>query len=181
MMRGFLAFALCAVFLLALVASGSLLSSYQPGNSFQKYRALQVEDLAVKKAIYSAVSEAAKTAADAAQAAGSDSYPAAVAAVRGRLSGLGQLFSASGYEVQIWCGSPSEGSLKEASVQMTSQGAPVIPQGASEISAQECLSAAGVGMLERKIHFSQVGFSAYFPSLGAGFASVLPSGYEVGF
>ena len=61
MMRGFLAFALCAVFLLALFASGSLLSAQQPGNSFQKYRVLQVEDLAIKRAIYSSVSEAAAT------------------------------------------------------------------------------------------------------------------------
>ena len=101
--------------------------------------------------------------------------------MRGRLAGLGPLFLSSGYEVQIWCGSPSEDSLKEASVQMASQGAAAIPQGASEISGTECLSAASVGMLERKIHFSQVGFSAYFPPLGAGFSSILPSGYEVDF
>ena len=181
MARGFLAFALAAVFLLALVASGSLFSSQPPGSPFQKYRAMQLEDLAIKRAIYSSASQAASSALAASEASGADPYAAATAAVRLRLSSLGQEFQEAGYSVSLWCGSPSEDSLRSASVSMEASKSPLIPEEAAEIGGAACSSSFGISILERKIHFSEVGFSAYFPLLGAGFASQLPSGYEVAF
>jgi hypothetical protein len=62
MKQGFLAFVLSSVFLLAIVAAALQLSSAAQDNSYQKYRHMQLQELAVKKAFYDSTADAASKA-----------------------------------------------------------------------------------------------------------------------
>ena len=181
MAKGFLAFALSAVFLLSLVASGALLSNTSQGSAFQKYRFLQLQDIAIKHALYSSVSETASEALAASIAEQTDSYAAVKEAIRIRLAEFESLASSQGYGVVLWCGAPSEEEKQQSSASMSSRKTALVPEGTLPIASAECRSSYAIDVLGRKIHFSQVGFSAYFNSFGNGFSSQLPSGFEVDF
>jgi len=179
--KGFLSFVIGAVILLSLVASGALLSSAHQGSAFSRYRFLQLEDIAIKRALYSSVSEAASDALAISIATQTDSYAAIKEAVRLRLLEFESLAALQGYDIVLWCGSPSEQARQQSSEAMLSRKTALAPEGTLPIASAECRSSYAIDVLGRKIHFSQVGFSAYFDSFGTGFASSLPSGFEVDF
>jgi len=179
--KGFLSFVIGAIALISLVASGALLHGARQDSAFQKYRFLELEDIAIKRALYSSVSEAASDAFAISVASQTDSYSGVNEAVYLRLAEFERSAASQGYGIVLWCGSPSEEARRQASEDMLSQKTALLPEGALPISDTGCRSSYAIDVLGRKIHFSQVGFSAYFDSFGAGFASFLPSGFEVDF
>jgi hypothetical protein len=180
MAQGFIAFALASVFLLALFSSGQMMSQ-PPSHQFQKYRVLQLEELAIKRALYDSVSHSAAESFAAAVAFGQDPYLAAASAAQGRLAAFEPALSSQGYDALIWCGSPSEEALLQSSAMMAASKAALLPTGAQGIASPDCQQSVQVSIASRKVHFSSVGFSAYFPLLGYGASSRLPSGFEVDF
>jgi len=179
MAKGFLSFALSAVFVLALLSSAAMLSKQKPSTSYEGYRAALLYELSVKRAFYSSISQAAKSAFAISASTGAEPRAAIRQAVHNQaLDFSDQLFSL-GYDAIFWCGSPGEEGRKEASERMLAERRAVAPQGT--VLLPQCFDSFDASATDRKIHFSNLGFSIYFPSLGIGKAAVFPSGYEVDF
>ena len=59
MAKGFLSFALVAIFVFAMFSSAAQLRSSPADRSYEAYRAFYVHEIAIKRMLYAAVSEAA--------------------------------------------------------------------------------------------------------------------------
>jgi len=179
MAKGFLSFALVAIFVFALVSSVSLLRSAQPDYSYEGYRAFFVQELAIKRTFYAAVSDAASQALSAASSSGQEPRAAVRISAHLRAIDVERQLRGLGYDVIFWCGSPSESARLGSSEQMRLQHRALLPEGAIPISL--CAGQLDSGIAERRLHFSGMGFSYYSYSLGMGKAVLLPDDYEVQF
>lgn len=156
------------------------MAQHHPG-SFQKYRFLQLEELAIKHALYDSVSQSASESFAAAVSSGQDPYVAAKSAAHLRLLEFESSLSSQGYPVLLWCGEPTEGELLRSSELMAGREIPTVPDGAYGIASPACLQSVQVDILQRKLHFSSLGLSYYCPGFGYGVASTIPEGFEVDF
>jgi len=177
--KGFFSFVIASVFLLALVASASRLLEVKKDSSYQKFVSAGVEDIAIKQALYRAVSESASQASAAARISGTSERDAARAAIHLRLLGFQDEMRALGYDFSIWCGDASSSSRQAAAEKMAETKSAAAPAGALPIAPLSCASSVDIDPLLHKIHFSGMGFSLYSERLGFGYSSSLPSGYEV--
>lgn len=180
-MKGFLSFALGAAFLAALVSSASFFSSFRPDYSYQKYPAAALQDVAIKSAFYSFVSNAAKTAYSLALSQNKDPAQEVRRAARQSALDFYLKMREEGYDIALWCASTSEYQRAMATRRMIEQAQAILPEGSSELSPSSCQDSFGVNALQRKLYFRNLGFSAYFPSLGVAVVSVFPESFEVGF
>ncbi len=181
LMKGFLSFALGAAFLAALVSSASFFSSFKPGHSYQKYPAAALQDVAIKSAFYSFVSHAAKTAYGIALSQNKDPAQEVRHAAHQSAVDFYLQMKEAGHSIAIWCASTSEYQRAMATRRMAEQAQAILPEGSTELSASNCQDSFGANSLQRKLYFRNLGFSAYFPSLGLGMVSVFPNDFEVGF
>lgn len=179
MTRGFLSFALAAVFLLSLFSSAVLLQKGRPDYSYERFRAFELREIAVKRAFYAAVSEAAREALAASSSSGSGAYPALKAAVHVRAMEFSQKLSQQGYDAAFWCGEAAPEARRQASLSMQRQKMAVVPEGTLPLGS--CSGAIGADLLLRRLHFSALGFSLYSSELGIGRVASLPSGFEADF
>lgn len=179
MANGFMSFVLGAVFLLALVSSGALISGQLPDYSYEKYRSLLVSEVAIKQSYYYAVSEASSTALNASLATNAAPQLAIMAAALARSLQFESQLNLQGYDVVFWCGEVSEESRQLSSLQMADQKKALAPEGTKPLLA--CAGSFDANLLTRKVHFYDLGFSFYSTGSGFGKAAVLPSSYEVGF
>ena len=175
--KGFLSFVLGSVFLLALVSSGSLISSQAPDRSYEKYRGTLVLDVAIKQSYYLAISDAASIALRDSLASGGEPGQRVRSAMLIRTLEFQSSLKEEGFDAVFWCGPVSEKMRAEASEGMTIQKMAVIPQGALPISA--CAGSFEAALLEKKAHFYDMGFSFYSPEYAIGRAAALPPSYEV--
>jgi hypothetical protein len=176
MKKGFLSFAVAAIFLLAILSVGRLVSSRQPDLSYEEFRSSQVSELAIKRAFYLAVSEAA---AQAQVAARGDPRAAVRAAVYARALEFERQLASQGYNVVFWCGEISEEGRRQASADMLLEKSAQAPAGALPLA--DCADSFEADTLGRKLHFFELGFSLYQPELGLARAAAFPAGYEVDF
>ncbi len=179
MTRGFLSFALAAVFLLSLFSSAVLLQKAEPDYSYERFRAFEVREIAVKRAFYAAVSEAARGALAASSSSGAGAYPAVKAAAHGRAMEFSQKLSQQGYDAAFWCGEPTHEERRQASLSMQRQKRAVAPEGT--LPLESCAGAIDADLLLRRLHFSALGFSLYSGGLGIGRAAGFPSDFEADF
>ncbi|MEM2137571.1 MAG: hypothetical protein QW568_00600 [Candidatus Anstonellaceae archaeon] len=179
MQKGFLSFALGAVFLLSIVSSGAIISSSKPDTSYEKYRRLLVEGVAIKQALYSSLSDAAISSLASSSEAEGSQYAAVRAAVFARFLEFQEKLREDGYDALFWCGEISEEERSSAALQMLEEKRSILPSGS--IAAAACADSLDVNLLQRSIHMKDVGFSFYDSSLGLGVAAKLPSSYEVEF
>ncbi len=179
MAKGLLSFVLGAVFILALVSSGALISGQRPDYSYEKYRSTLVSEVAIKQSYYYAVSEAASFALNASLAAGANPQQAIMAAALSQSLSFESQLRLQGHDVIFWCGEVSEESRQLSSLQMAEQKKAIAPEGTLPLLA--CAESFEANLLARKLHFIDIGFSFYSTGSGIGKAVVLPSSYEVGF
>jgi len=184
MNRGFLSFVLGAVFLLSIVSAGISISRQAPDYSYEKYRAMLVQEVAIKRAYYDAVAEAANNALAlslAASEAGAESDPrlAVRAAALARTEEFALQLQAKGYDAIFWCGDASERQRQEASQEMAARHKAVLPQGA--LPLESCADSFDADVAAGKIYFRNTGFSFYNAGLGMGEVAVLPATYSVDF
>lgn len=179
MAKGLLSFVLGAVFLLALVSSGALISAQQPDYSYEKYRSTLVSEVAIKQAYYRAVSKASSSALNASLATGTNPYLAIRAAAYARSLEFESQLKLEEYDVVFWCGKVSEASRQQASLQMAKQQKALAPEGTKPLLA--CAGSFDANLLTRKAHFIDIGFSLYSTGSRIGKAAALPSSYEVDF
>ena len=179
MMRGFLSFAVAAVFLFALLSAAGMAAGKSPDYSYERYRASLVYEVAIKRAFYSAISDSAAQALAASGATGAPPHAAIKEAIFLRALDFERQLAAQGYPVLFWCGSVSEQGRQDASAQMEAERGAIGPQGSLPLS--DCADSFGASALERKIHLSNLGFSVYFPPLRIARAALFPEDYEVGF
>jgi len=179
MQKGFLSFALGAVFLLSLVSSGAIISSSKPDTSYEKYRRLLVEEVAIKQALYSSLSDAAISSLASSGGTEGSQYAAARAAIFARFLEFQAKLREDGYDALFWCGEISDEKRSSAALQMLEQKRAIQPSGS--LAAEACADSFEVNLLQRSIHIKDIGFSLYDSSLGLGVAAKLPSPYEVGF
>lgn len=176
--QGFLSFAVAAVFIFAMLSAAGMVS-VSPDYSYERYRASLVQEVAIKRAFYSAISESAASALAASSATGAAPHAAIREAIFLRALDFEQQLSGQGYSVLFWCGSASEHGRQAASMQMEAERLAIAPQGSLPLSG--CTDSFGASALERKIHLSNVGFSVYFPQLRIAKAALFPADYEVEF
>jgi hypothetical protein len=181
--KGFLAFALAAVFMAALALSSY---SYRQNSGFDASKESaplisRLQPVAIKQAAYFAFSDAASAALATAIAAEQEPRPAIRAALFARAILLDAELKASGYKIEFWCGSPLGSALSLSSSSMLLSGEPEIPLGAMPIGSPECASAFDVDMETMKIHISGLGFSLVSEKSGFAAVSRFPEGYEVDF
>ncbi|MEM4633532.1 MAG: hypothetical protein QW275_00050 [Candidatus Anstonellaceae archaeon] len=178
MKKGFLSFIIASIFAFAIISSASLLQTAQKDTSYESYRAIFLEEVAIKRAFFAALSDAASKAH--AKAAGTlptreevrlQAYLRAIEFER-QLQELG-------YDVVFWCGEISEEGQREASLHMQKEGSAAIPAGAFPIHL--CEGSIDSSLAQRKLHFFALGFSYYSKQLGIGKAVRIPADYEVDF
>ncbi len=184
MAKGFLSFVLGAVFLLALVSAGLLISASSPDYSYEGYRTALVSEVAIKNAYYQAVSQAASSALNAslaASAAGAQNDPRAAirAGVLAQTMSFESQLGQHGYDVAFWCGPAPEQARQQANRDMASQKKAVAPQGTRPAGA--CAESFEANLLSKKVHLYDMGFSIYHSESGIGQAAVFPPSYEVPF
>ena len=172
--QGFLSFLMSAVFLLALVSSAAMFSSQKPDYRYEQLQAAHLEQLAIKKAFYSSISDAAADAFIAAQVAAKVVPPATGAEPRNavqfaiwhRVQSVQDGLLETGYDAVFFCGQPDESAMQQASVRMQESRAAVLPAGTTQVSSISCVHSFDVDLLERKIHIFGDGFCAYSKQLG---------------
>jgi hypothetical protein len=179
MQKGFLSFALGAIFLLSLVSSGAIISSSKPDTSYEKYCRLLVEELAIKQAFYSSLSDAASSSLASSSETGGSQYAAVRAALLARFLEFQEKLREDGYDAVFWCGEISDGGRSSAALQSFQQKRAIAPSGSS--AAESCADSFDANLLRRTIHLRAVGFSLYDSRLGLGVVAKFPSSYEVGF
>ena len=179
MTQGFLSFALAAVFLLSLFSSAVLLQKGRPDYSYERFRAFELQEIAVKRAFYAAVSEAAREALSSSSQEGAGAYFAVRASAHLRAIDFSRKLSSQGYDAAFWCGGATPEARRQASLSMQRQKRAVAPEGTLPLGA--CAGAIDADLLERKLHFSGLGFSIYSDGLGIGRAAGFPSGFEADF
>ena len=189
MAKGFLALVVASVFLLVLVSSAAKISHRPPDFSYQPLVAAHLQEKAITRAFFDAVSAAAGNALAASQAnsAGAGAPAAVKAAVYLAALDFEAQARAQGYDVAFWCGKPAEAALQDASGKMAKQGAvagnarewrAVVPEGALPLSNPACAMAFDANLLKGKVRASGVGFSLYSERAGIGHAALLPDGIE---
>lgn len=195
MKQGFLAFVLASVFLFAIVTSAARFSSQQQDISYQKYQLTLLQGLAVKKAFYDSISQAATVAYAAAVAADAPPKHPVEEAVAGRIaffeSELRSQLAPQGTDVVFWCGPSDVFSRQQASADMAKPGNQdaIPPAGTFPIPAPApaflagCPHSieAGVLSVPKKLHLSRLGFSIYSKKTGIGYAAIFPPDLEVDF
>lgn len=179
MNRGFLSFALAAVFALALFSSVSMQAAIRPDRSYERYRAYEIQETAVKQVFRSSVSAAASDSIVLSASSGAASYAHIVAAALQGALGAQDGLQKQGFEVSFWCGSPTDAERQQASAEMLRLGRPAAPAGT--LPLERCAHSFSADLLSRTIHFKDIGFSFYSQELAIGRAAMLPSGYEEGF
>jgi hypothetical protein len=179
MQKGFLSFALGTIFLLSIVSSGAIISASKPDTSYEKYRRLLVEELAIKQAFYSSLSEAASSSLASSSETGGSQYAAVRAALFARFLEFQQKLSEEGYDTIFWCGEISDGERSSAALRGFQQKRAIAPSGS--LAAENCADSFDANLLKRSIHLKDVGFSLYDSRLGLGVVAKFPSSYEVGF
>ncbi|MCX6769469.1 MAG: hypothetical protein NT051_02190 [Candidatus Micrarchaeota archaeon] len=180
--KGFLTFALAAIFLLAFATSASRFSSSTySSNAYSSLLSSHLEQVAIKQAAYSSLSDAARLALAASLASGTEPRTAIRAALYARALQDERAFSQAGYSALFWCGKVGEDSLSSAANEMRALGQSAIPDGALPLSTPSCALAFDVDMLSRKIHTANLGFCAYSQPLGFGYCASFPDEYEVDF
>ncbi len=177
MKKGFLSFALAALFLLSFLSAAFIVSSSRPNNSYEGSRAFLVFEVSAKRAFYSALSESAKGASALSSGTGAGAREEAEAAAYRRALIFSEEMRLQGYDAEFWCGEPSESARTAASESMLGQKRAVIPEGAKPLSG--CAASFQADALSRKLHLSGLGASFYHPLLGLGKAATFPSDYEV--
>lgn len=186
-MKGFLAFALSAVFLLAIVAASARISDSKHSSSYQKYQMLHLQELAIKSAFYDSTASAARGAYSAAVAAGVPPRQAVEDAVAANAAAFEEGLRAQGYDVVFWCGQAGPEALQSASGQMAGEKRAAAPATAVPLAqphgapAPPCAQSFQADVLTMKIHISGLGFSSYSGQAGMGYATPFPSSNEVGF
>ena len=179
--QGFLSFLLASVFLFALVLSASSLNSQKPDLHYEQPQAMHIEGLAMKKAFYSSISNAAAAAFAASQASGAEPRNAMKFAIWHEAEAMQGKLAEAGYGTVFFCGQPSESAMQEASARMQESQKAGLPAGATSISSISCVHSFDVDLLERKIHVFGDGFCTYSKQLGMGYCGTFPVSYEVDF
>lgn len=197
-MKGFISFAVAAVFLFALLPAAALVSSQQPDLSFESNRAILVQEVAIKQAFYESSKQAARDKYDSMLALRMK-YDASTnfaertaleqriqgeieAALALNLQAIRNSFGSESYEVVFWCNRAEESARKEASKEMFLSGQAKSPLNANPLSVPQCaLKQFNVNLKEGKIHFNDLGFSIYDRNSKIGKAAIIPDSYEVDF
>ncbi|MCX8194721.1 MAG: hypothetical protein N3G22_01260 [Candidatus Micrarchaeota archaeon] len=182
-MKGFLSFVVAAVFLFSLVAASALVLKSQPRRSYEGYRAMLLEEVAIKRAYYSAVEEAGREAAALAAARAASGEEVDVREEVRRAAFLQSIeFEAQlkeqGFEASFWCGSAGAEERKSASQEMAFRKAAVVPQGALPIWL--CYESYDFDPSSASIFFRNLGFSFYSKEHSIGSVALLPSSFAVG-
>ncbi|MEM4348386.1 MAG: hypothetical protein QXN37_02350 [Candidatus Anstonellaceae archaeon] len=175
MTRGLFTFFVASIFLFTLLSFASLsLQAKKPAFSVEKYKLVELEAFAIRKAIYAAASEAAEKGILISFAARTDSYAEAKKQVHQALINLEQEIIQAGFSVKLWCGQPSFDEIRLVSEEMESLKEPVLPKSTHHISSSECLKSIYIDLSQQSIHLPSIGFSIFVEHLGQGAAFRLP-------
>lgn len=188
--QGFISFILAAVFLFSIIPAAALISGQQPDLSFEGFRALLAQEIAVKQAFYRSSESSSRAACAAAVAAGVPPDEAIRAALLANAVRLQSDLQSEGYDAQFWCGAPdswaletlgikvpsqiSEQMRKDASKEMMESGRAISPQGT--LPVEFCLASfqSGLNGTKGSAQFASLGFSLYDKKSGFGKAVVFP-------
>ena len=201
MMKGFLSFVLASVFLLAIVAAAMRISSVAPDHSYENYRYMQLQELAVKKAFYASTADAAKAGLADAIAANTANgcYETGIGCVdeKGNVEKFAYEnvpkfehdLRQRGTDAVFWCGATDSDSLRAASEGMQNGPDPhaIKPEGTSGISDPCCRQFFEAYMASMRLDLSSpnpgsnIGFSIYSQESGIGYAAVFPNKKGVSF
>ncbi|MCX6772258.1 MAG: hypothetical protein NTV88_00610 [Candidatus Micrarchaeota archaeon] len=202
MKQGFLAFVLSSVFLLAIVAAALQLSSVAQDQSYQKYRYIQLQELAVKSAFYDSIADAARAGLTRVRAinAVSGCYETGIDCVDEKkyvedaafanAYAFQEELSSQGVSIAFWCGYSDGSSLQKSSWKMQNElHRAEKPEGTSDITSAECRSYfhADISALRLDISSplyipnSNIGFSIYSHESNIGYATVFPNKLGVSF
>lgn len=179
MKKGFLSFALAALFLFSFLSAALIVSSAKPDYSYEEWRSFLVFEISAKRAFYSALKESAFQAWVASLGGQTGAKKAVEDAAFDRAIEFERKMRDSNCEAIIWCGHPSDNERLSASEKMQSQGKAILPDGTTAIAS--CENPFQADLLRKKLHLSGIGISIYCQKTNIGKAAIFPSEYEVSF